>query len=334
MSTAPAVRQTTFAQHLQAARVDDELSCVLEAVGAAGRILAHEVGRAALSGATGYAGESNATGDDQKKLDVLANDIVLEHLRATGLVAAVVSEELADAQVLRMDESAPFIVCTDPLDGSSNTDINGAIGTIFGVYRRKGWEINAEALLRTGAEQIAAGYIMYGTSTLYVYTAGAGSHGFTLERSLDDFVLSHERIRCPERGRYFSANLGKIGEWPFEIREYFDHVTRRDPRTRRPMSLRYAGALVADLHRNLLEGGVYFYPADADHQSGKLRYLYECAPLAFVVEQAGGRASTGRDRILDLTARSIHERTPLVIGSAHDVELFERFMNGGVRAAA
>ena len=311
-------------QHLGA--INPHIASVIGAFGAAGKRLADEIARAALDGATGYAGAANATGDEQKKLDLRANDIVIEHLQRTGLVAAVISEELPEVAVL--NESAPYIVCTDPLDGSSNTDINGAIGTIFGIYPRHGDKLNDRDWLRAGVEQIAAGYVMYGTSTLLVYTAGNGSHGFTLDRTRDAFVLTHPAIRCPVQGRYFSANLGKLAEWPEATRPYIDHLTRQMPGVRRPGSLRYAGALVADLHRNQLEGGIYFYLADADHKTGKLRLLYESAPLAFIVEQAGGRASTGCARILDLKASAIHQRTPLVIGSADDVRQFERIVQG------
>ncbi len=313
----------TLNDHLVATRTDPDIARIIDAFGEAGKRLADEVGRAALDGATGYAGAANATGDDQKKLDLRANEIVIEHLRRTGLVAAVVSEELADVAVL--DDASRFIVCTNPLDGSSNTDINGAVGSIFGIYRRTGSTIGSNDWLRSGIEQIAAGYVMYATSTLLVYTAGNGAHGFTLDRRDDAFVLTHASIRCPMQGKYFSANLGKLGDWPEGILRYIDHVTHPETPARRPGSLRYAGALVADLHRSLIEGGIYFYPADSDYRTGKLRYLYECAPLAFIVEQAGGRASTGRDRILDLKASSIHQRTPLAIGSAYDVQQYERF---------
>lgn len=318
----------SLARHLATSAVDAGVAQIIGAFATAGAQLAEMIGRAALSGATGYAGDRNATGDNQKKLDILANDLVVECLAATGLVAAVVSEELAEPALLRRDAAAAFIVCTDPLDGSSNTDINGAIGTIFGVYRRNRREIDNEDLLRRGLEQVAAGYVMYGTSTLLVYTAGNGSHGFTLDRSSNVFMVSHPDIRCPANGRYFSANLGNLGDWPAPIRRYFDHVTGNHRPAGRPFSLRYAGALVADVHRNLLDGGVYFYPADAANPDGKLRYLYESAPLAFVIEQAGGRASTGGERILDRRPGSIHERTPLVIGSAGDVEVLEQFIGG------
>ena len=305
-----------------------DLLSLLAALASASKTLARQVRRAALSGSLGYSGDTNVTGDSQKKLDVIGDETMLEAIASTGLVAAVVSEELKSAKVLAERAEARYVLCMDPLDGSSNTDINGAVGTIFGIYPRAGTGALDEGrdLLRRGSEQIAAGYVMYGPATVLVYTAGDGVFGFTLDDDTGEFVLSHERVRCPERGHYYSANLGHFREWHPGIRKYIEHLTERDKASGRPYSLRYVGALVADLHRSLLEGGLYFYPADEGHASGKLRLLYECAPLAFVIEQAGGRASTGAQRILDVKAASIHQRVPFVIGSAGDVELYETFM--------
>ncbi|MBI3961261.1 MAG: class 1 fructose-bisphosphatase, partial [Deinococcus sp.] len=308
-----------------------ELSALLVQIGFAAKILSWEIGRAALVGKLGLVGEQNPTGDAQKKLDVFANETVIDAFAQTELVAGLVSEELDDVKLLACSNEAKYILCTDPLDGSSNTDINGAVGTIFGFYRRRttGQCLVAEELRRKGAEQVAAGYVMYGTSTVLVYTCGHGVHGFTLDRDLGEFLLSHEQIRCPVRGHTYSANLGRSPDWHPHIRRFIEYLTIPDPATHRPYSLRYTGALVADLHRILLEGGLYLYPADAQHSDGKLRLLYECAPLALVVEQAGGRASTGTQRMLDLQATSLHQRAPLVIGSAEDVALYERLLTGG-----
>jgi fructose-1,6-bisphosphatase I len=308
-----------------------DLSALLVQLGFAAKILAREIGRAALVGRLGLVGEKNATGDSQKKLDVFANDTVVEAFAQTGLVAGIVSEELDEVKQVSCAGKAKYILCTDPLDGSSNTDINGSIGTIFGIYRRRstdGCDVLVE-VLRPGSEQVAAGYVMYGTSTVLVYTCGHGVYGFTLDRELGEFLLSHENIRCPQRGRTYSANVARAGEWDPNIQKFIAYLTQRDAATGRPYSLRYTGALVADLHRTLIEGGLYFYPADPGHPEGKLRLLYECAPLAFVVEQAGGRASTGRQRILDIQAKSIHQRVPLVIGSIADVSLYETFLRDG-----
>lgn len=302
-----------------------ELSTLLDQLGFAAKILSREIGRAALVGRLGLVGESNPTGDAQKVLDVYGNQIMVDAFARSGLVAALVSEELEQIKQIPGAEKARYVLCIDPVDGSSNTDINGAIGTIFGVYRRTGGSLEAD-LLRKGAEQLLAGYVMYGTSTLLVYTCGHGVHGFTLDRDLGEFLLSHENIRCPDRGRYYSANLGRYQEWDPNIRACVDHLTSHDPATGRPYSLRYSGALVGDFHRCLLEGGFYFYPPDKDHRDGKLRLLYEAAPLALVARHAGGRASTGRQDILDVQATGIHQRLPLVIGSALEVGLYEQFL--------
>ena len=305
-----------------------DLARLLSQMGECGRRLALVVRRAALSGSLGpqAGGEINATGDAQKKLDVLADEAVLDLIGATGLVGAVVSEELEEPRALPGRE-ARHVLCIDPLDGSSNTDIDAPMGTIFGIYRRGPGPIDpARDLARKGSEQVAAGYILYGPSTMMVYTAGAGTHGFTLDEERSAFVLTHEAMKCPERGAIYSANLGNLNRWSPDVRRYVDHVTAQDPATRRPYSLRYIGALVGDVHRSLINGGIYFYPADAAHPAGKLRLMYECSPMAMIVEQAGGRASTGTGRILDIEARSIHQRAPLAIGSAAEVALYESFL--------
>lgn len=292
--------------------------------------LSREIGRAALDGRLGLSGEANPTGDAQKKLDVFANDVMVEAVTQECLVAGIVSEELDEIRQVECGGDAGYLLCIDPLDGSSNTDINGALGSIFGIYPRASvgrCDLEAE-LRRKGAEQVAAGYVLYGPSTLLVYTGGQGVHGFSLDPDQGEFVLTHAGIRCPARGRAYSANLSRYDEWSLGLRRFIDHLNQRERTRARRYSLRYTGALIADLHRALLEGGLYLYPADADHQAGKLRLLYECAPLAFVVEQAGGRASTGRQRTLDIPAESIHQRVPLVIGGREEVTLCEKFLAG------
>jgi fructose-1,6-bisphosphatase I len=308
-----------------------ELAPVLLQVACVAKILSREIRHAALVGRLGFSDKRNPTGDAQKKLDIFGHETVVEVFAGTGLMAAIVSEEREEAQQVAGGSDAKYILCVDPLDGSSNTDTNGPVGTIFGVYRRitTGQRETVYNLLRKGSEQVAAGYVLYGPSTVLVYTCGDGVNGFTLDDDLGEFLLSHDNIRCPVRGHYFSANFGHYREWHRRIQPFIAYLTDHDPATHRPYSLRYTGALVADVHRSLLEGGLYFYPSDAEHQAGKLRLLYECAPLAFVVEQAGGRASTGTRRILDIQAQSIHQRVPLVIGSTEDVALYERFFTGG-----
>lgn len=307
-----------------------EFSTLLIQIGYAAKLLAREISRAALIGKLGLVGEKNPTGDAQKKLDVYANDTVVDAFAGTGLVAAIVSEEMEKVKHVEGAEDAKYILCTDPLDGSSNTDINGSIGTIFGIYRRKkpGTDLVTD-VLRRGAELEAAGYVMYSTSTMLVYACGHGVFGFTLDREVGEFLLSHDNIRCPGRGHYYSANVARLPEWHPNLQKYVDYLNQKDPHTGRPYSLRYTGALVADVHRSLIEGGLYFYPADAGHKDGKLRLVYECAPLGYLVEAAGGRASTGTHRVVDVRPEHIHQRVPFVVGSAQDVELYETFLRTG-----
>jgi fructose-1,6-bisphosphatase I len=307
-----------------------ELSLLLSQMGFVAKILAREMRRAALVGQLGLVGDRNPTGDAQKKLDVFANETVVEAFGETGLMAAIASEELDQVKHISCGDDARYILCTDPLDGSSNTDINGTLGTIFGFYRRPttGTCATLQEVLRKGTEMVAAGYVLYSTGTMLVYSCGRGTNGFTLDHDLGEFLLSHENIRCPRRGSSFSANLARCREWPRNVQMFCEYLTASDSATGRPYSLRYTGALVTDLHRSLLEGGLYFYPPDQNHRQGKLRLAYECSPLAYLVEQAGGRASSGTQRILDLQPESIHQRVPLAIGSAEDVALYERFMAG------
>ena len=310
-----------------------DLSRLLLQVAFVAKILAREIGRAALVGQLGLVGEKNATGDSQKKLDVFANNTAVEAFAETGLVAGMVSEELEQVKQIATGAQAKYWLYTDPLDGSSNTDTNGSMGTIFGIYRTSPTDRSEQPpLLRKGAEQVVAGYVLYGTSTMLVYTSGHGVNGFTLDRELGEFLLSHQDIKCPQRGRYYSANLGHYYDWSPGVRKFIDYVEESDPTTGRPLGLRYSGALVADVHRILVDGGIYLYPPDAAHRDGKLRLTYECAPLGFVVEQAGGRANTGRGRILDIEPKSIHERAPLAIGSVNDVLLYEKFFSEALGA--
>lgn len=307
-----------------------ELSQILAQIGYVAKILACELRRAALVGRLGLAGDRNATGDAQKSLDVFANETFVQAFAEEGLVAAILSEELEEAKLISCGDQARYILSTDPLDGSSNTDTNGVLGTIFGIHRRErtGSCVGLEEVLRKGSEMVAAGYGLYGASTMLVYTSGRGVSGFTLDHDIGEFLLSHERIRCPAQGTNFAANVGRIGEWHPNLRAFVEHLTSPDAATGRPYSLRYSGALVGDVHRCLLEGGIYFYPADRSHKEGKLRLMYECAPLACVVEQAGGRATTGAQRILDIQPASIHQRVPFAGGSSDMLALYEAFAEG------
>jgi fructose-1,6-bisphosphatase I len=304
-----------------------ELSIVLTQIALAGKIFAHMLARAPQAGFLGATGDTNVQGESTKKLDVLGNQTIVDAFARSELVALIVSEEDDAPRQIACGPRAKYVLCIDPLDGSSNSDVNGTVGTIFGLYRPAGdWSVETDApRLRSGGDQVAAGYIMYGPSTAFVYTTGAGAHGFTLDRDIGEFLLTHPNIACPERGPYYSANLGHVSDWPGGARRYIEHLAEH-PNAGRSYSLRYSGALVADVHRCLLEGGIYLYPCDRRYREGKLRLLYECAPLAFVVEQAGGAASTGRSRVLDVRIESIHQRVPLAIGSRYDVLRFEEYL--------
>ncbi len=325
------IRQAILEGERSGALPSEDLAVILEALARAGTALTAEIGRAPFLGLLGYAGATNVTGDAQKKLDVAANDIVLEALDGTGLVASVISEELEAERVLSGDSKARYLVAVDPLDGSSNTDVDGALGTIFGVYRRppSAAPRDERAALPQGSDLLAAGYILYGPSALLVFAAGGPVRGLPFRPGAGPCLLSHPDIRCPKRGSIYSATLGVQRNWPTNVRAYLDYLTEIDPATKRPYSLRYSGALVADLHRVLLQGGLYLYPPDAKRPEGKLRLLYECAPLALVTERAGGGASTGTGRILEVRATSPHQRSPLAVGSADEVALYERFVRTG-----
>ena len=261
---------------------------------------------------------------------MFANEVALGAFHRSGLVAAIVSEEMDEPKATLSGSAGRYILCIDPLDGSSNTDTNGSVGTIFGFFRRscQGRCSSIETELRQGTSLVASGYALYGPSTVFVYTRGRTVTGFTLDHDLGEFLLSHDALQCPPRGQTYSANLGRGQEWDAGIQRFVAHLGERDSGSGRPYSLRYSGALVADLHRTLIEGGIYFYPADASHREGKLRLLYEGAPLALVVETAGGRASTGHQPIAEITPTSLHQRVPLALGSREDVQLYERFAAG------
>ncbi len=326
----------TFSQHLRtsAAAEASDLAVVLTQLALAGKVIARELSRAALIGQLGTTGETNVQGETVKKLDVWSNEVVVGALEATGLVCTLVSEEMTDPlHLARHCPRAQYVVCFDPVDGSSNLDINGIVGTIFSIRRRRGAgadHVAADAL-QPGTAQVAAGYIMYGPSTLLVVTAGEGVYGFTLDDTIGEFVRSHDRIRIPARGKIYSTNEGNASRWDPNVRRYVEHLRTPDAATGRPYTARYVGSMVADLHRTLLEGGIFLYPADIAKDgkpAGKLRLLYEAAPMGFVTEQAGGRASTGHERILDIQPTSYHQRVPLVIGSPEDVALAEEFIRG------
>lgn len=327
----------TLAQHVRSLGGPEagDLAIVLDQLTLAGKVIARELARAALIGQLGTTGETNVQGETVKKLDVWANDVMVSALEATGLVCTLVSEEMAEPLHLAQHcARGRYIACFDPVDGSSNLDVNGIVGTIFSIRRHQGDGNDhvAADTLRPGTEQVAAGYIMYGPGTLLVYTNGAGVNGFTLDPTIGEFVRSHQGIRIPARGRTYSVNEGNSPRWDPSLRRYIEHLRATDVASGRPYTARYVGSLVADLHRTLLEGGIYLYPADAradGKATGKLRLLYEAAPMGFITEQAGGKASTGLERVLEIQPTAYHQRVPLLIGSPEDVTLAEEFISGG-----
>lgn len=308
-----------------------DFSSLLSQIGLVGKVIAHDLRRAGLINILGTTGETNVQGETVKKLDQIANDTFLRAFQGDGLVCALASEEME--QMVSLPENWPqgkYMLLFDPLDGSSNTDCNMPLGAIFSVlkYTRTDRPPTESDLLKKGVEQVAAGYLLFGSSTMLVYTAGQGVHGFTLDPSIGEYLLSHEQIRIPDRGKVYAMNEGNCHKWTPGMQKYVEFLKIPDKSTGRPYSGRYSGCLVADVHRILLGGGVYLYPGEVDKPEGKLRLLYEANPLGMVVEQAGGRASTGMMRILDVEPKKLHQRVPLIIGSKGDVETVEAFIQG------
>ncbi|MGE0821259.1 MAG: class 1 fructose-bisphosphatase [Candidatus Binatia bacterium] len=305
-----------------------EFSILLSQISWATRQIAYELGRAGLVGVLGATDEVNVQGEVVQKLDTLANEAFLRAFEYGELVAEVVSEEMEQPAEIAGNPKGKYVIFVDPLDGSSNIDVNITVGSIFSVHHRPPRVNGADltkALQLPGHQQVAAGYALYGSSTMLIFTTGNGVHGFTLEPGLGEFLLSHPNIRIPKRGSTYSINEGRRLAWNASTRNYIDYIQQTDKATDRPYSARYVGSLVADYHRTLLKGGIFLYPADPKNPNGKLRLMYEGNPLAMVTEQAGGKASTGTQRILDVIPTSLHQRTPLLIGSAEDVTHAESF---------
>lgn len=309
-----------------------ELSRLLSHIGIAAKIVNREVNKAGLVDILGETKATNATGDTQKKLDVFADEKFISALKASGECCGIASEE--NQEIVTFDDDlandGKYIVTMDPLDGSSNIDVNVSIGTIFAIYRRIspiGHKATNEDFLQEGTKQAAAGYIIYGSSTMLVYTTGRGINGFTLDPSIGEFCLSHPNIETPQNGKIYSINEGNYIKFPMGVKKYIKYCQENDRQTNRPFTSRYIGSLVADFHRNLLKGGIYIYPETASNPSGKLRLLYECNPMAYLIEQAGGLATDGRgNRILDIKPNDLHQRVPFFIGSRKMVETAESFM--------
>lgn len=307
------------------------LAGLLAQIGLVGKLIAQDLRCAGLIDILGATGEINVQGEAVKKLDEIANGIFVTAFHQSGLVCALASEEMEKPVLLPENwPQTKYMLLFDPLDGSSNTDCNMPLGTIFSVVKamRNDRMPTEDDLVCKGTEQVAAGYLLYGSSTMLVYTVGQGVHGFTLEPGIGEYLLSHEQIRIPARGKVYGVNEGNYHKWTTGTKKYVDYLKVADKATGRPYSVRYSGCLVADVHRILLGGGVYLYPGELDKPEGKLRLLYEANPLAWVVEQAGGRASNGTMRILDVEAKQLHQRVPLIIGSAEDVQDAEAFIQG------
>jgi len=307
-----------------------ELSRLLRDIGIASKIVNREVNKAGLVDILGDAGTINIQGEGQKKLDVFANLQFISALTSGGECCIVATEE--EEEFVPIDspvsKNAKYIVCIDPLDGSSNIDVNVAVGTIFSIYRRKSVDGMATLadVLQKGTEQVAAGYVIYGSSTMLVYTTGKGVNGFTLDPSIGEFCLSHPNMRIPEEGTIYSINEGNYRHFPQGVKKYIKYAQVEDEATNRPYTSRYIGSMVGDIHRNLIKGGIYLYPTTASSPNGKLRLLYECNPMAFIVEQAGGVASDGYNRILDIEPTALHQRVAIFIGSAKMVRTAEQMM--------
>lgn len=307
-----------------------EFTRVLNDIGIAAKLVNREINKAGLADINGYFGSTNIQGEDQKKLDVFANDCFLSAMRYGGMVCAVASEENDELYTYdnAFSEKGKYVVAMDPLDGSSNIEVNVPIGTIFSIYRRIGESGpgTVEDLLQPGNKQIAAGYIIYGSSTMLVYSTGYGVNGFTLDPSVGLFLLSHPEMTIPEGGNIYSINEANYIYFHEGVKKYLKYCQEDDKDTNRPYTTRYIGSLVADFHRNLIRGGIYIYPGTRKNPNGKLRLLYECNPIAFLAEQAGGKASTGFERILDIKPTELHQRVPFFVGTRHMVEKAEELM--------
>ena len=307
-----------------------ELSKLINAIRLAAKVVNHEVNKAGLVDILGAAGDTNVQGENQQKLDVLANEKFIQTLKNREIVCGIASEEEDDfisVNSLDNQHQNKYVVLIDPLDGSSNIDVNVSVGTIFSIYRRVtpiGSPVTLEDFLQPGSRQVAAGYIIYGTSTMLVYTTGHGVNGFTLNPAIGTFYLSHPDMKFPEKGKIYSINEGNYIHFPQGVKDYIKYCQKEEGD--RPYTSRYIGSLVSDFHRNMIKGGIYIYPKSSVNSNGKLRLLYECNPMAFLAEQAAGKASDGFGRILEIQPTELHQRVPFFCGSPKMVEEAESFM--------
>ncbi len=307
-----------------------ELSRLINSIRLAAKVVNHEVNKAGLVDIIGAVGDTNIQGEDQQKLDVYANDKFIQTLTNRNIVCGIASEEEDDFICINsQDENNQnkYVVLIDPLDGSSNIDVNVSVGTIFSVFRRVtpvGTPVTLEDFLQKGSQQVAAGYVIYGTSTMLVYTTGHGVNGFTLNPAIGTFYLSHPKMQFPEDGKIYSVNEGNYIHFPQGVKDYIKYCQKEEGD--RPYTSRYIGSLVSDFHRNMIKGGIYLYPRSSQNPNGKLRLLYECNPMALLAEQANGKASDGFTRILDIEPTELHQRVPFICGSKNMVLKAEEFM--------
>lgn len=305
-----------------------ELSQLLRDIGLAAKIISREVNKAGITNILGYDGSKNVHGESVKKLDLFADQQLISALDRSMITCMVISEE-NDGIVKLSSKGGKYIVYLDPLDGSSNIDVNVSIGSIFSVYMREARfdpAVREDDALQPGVRQVAAGYVLYGSSTILAYTTGLGVSVFTLDPSIGEFILSDRGIKIPDHGGIYSINEGSYNSWDLGLKKYIKYCQEEDPETGRPYSARYIGSMVADIHRTLIKGGIFIYPHSKRYPNGKLRLMYECNPLSFIVEQAGGMATDGHKRILELQPEAIHQRTPIYIGSKQNVQTVMDFL--------
>ncbi len=306
-----------------------ELSQLLRDIGLAAKIISREVNKAGITNILGFDGSKNIHGEAVKKLDLFSDSQLISALNRSDITCMVISEE-NDGIVELENEAGKYIVYMDPLDGSSNIDVNVSIGSIFSIYqceRENGQPLGKELALQKGTNQVAAGYVLYGSSTIMVYTTGIDVSMFTLDPSIGEFILSNKSIQIPEHGAIYSVNEGNYKSWPEGLKKYVKYCQVEDEQTNRPYSTRYIGSMVADVHRTLLKGGIFIYPDSNKYPNGKLRLMYECNPLSMVIEQAGGMAIDGKGRIMEITPKAIHQRTPIYIGSKENVRKAKEFLD-------
>jgi len=330
------MEKTTLVQHIRKQEritplATGEFTGLMTEIMVASKIVSNEVNRAGIGeDIFGITGETNVHGETVQKLDDFANRTFANILSQSGTVCAIASEEMENPMVISPEQGAgKYIFLMDPLDGSSNIDVNVSIGTIFSIYRKisKGPEVTDEDLMQPASQQVSAGYVIYGSSTLFVYSSGEGVHGFTLDPSLGEFFLSHPNIKIPDQGSIYSINEGNTSIWSDKQRRLVSWFKGLEPDSPQNYRQRYVGTLVSDFHRTLLKGGVFMYPGDNKNPKGKLRFTYEAAPMAFIIDQAGGDATNGIKRILDMQPDDIHECTPLFIGSRKDIEITNKFLS-------